>query len=68
MAYGSEGSSAVELAAVEGAYPNELRPPSGTVSNPAPPVRFVGRGTAVSCALSSGHFISSSAIGRQHEA
>ena len=45
----------------------ELRPASGAVSKPDPPVRFVGRGMAVSCALSSGHFISSSAIARQHE-
>jgi hypothetical protein len=67
MAYGSGWSSAVELAMVEGAYPMELRPPSIAVSKPAPPVRFVGRGTPVSCALSSGHFISSSAIERQHE-
>jgi len=52
MAYGSGWSSAVELAAMEGAYPKELRPASAPVSTPDPPVRFVGRGTAVSCALS----------------
>ena len=61
MAYGSGGSSAVELAA-EGAYPIESLCTSRVVSNPDPPVRCVGRGTPVSCALSSGHFISSSAI------
>jgi hypothetical protein len=64
MAYGSGWSSAVELAAVEGAYPTELRlAASGAVSKPAPPVRFVGRGTEVSWVLSSGHLISSSVWG-----
>jgi hypothetical protein len=61
MAYGSGGSSAAELA-VEGAYPIEFLCASRVVSKPAPPVRCVGRGTPVSCALSSGHFISSSVI------
>ena len=61
MAYGSGGSSDVEWV-VESAYPIEFLGASKAVSKPAPPVRFVGRGTPVSCALSSGHFISSSAI------
>jgi hypothetical protein len=61
MAYGSGGSSVVELA-VESAYPTELLGASRPVSKPDPPVRCVGRGTPVSCALSSGHLISSSAI------
>jgi hypothetical protein len=39
MAYGSGGSSAVELAVVEGAYPIEVLPPSRAVSKPDPPVR-----------------------------
>lgn len=61
MAYGSGGSSAAELV-VEGAYPIEFLCASRVVSKPDPPVRCVGRGTPVSCALSSGHFISSSVI------
>jgi hypothetical protein len=60
MAYGSGGSSVVELA--EGAYPTEVLGASRAVSKPDPPVRCVGKGTLVSCALSSGHFISSSVI------
>ena len=63
MAYGSGGSSVVELA-VESAYPIELLFASAAVSKPAPPVRCVGRGTPASCALSSGHFISSSVDSR----
>jgi hypothetical protein len=64
MAYGSGGSSDVEWV-VESAYPIEFLGASKAVSKPDPPVRCVGRGTPpvpVSCALSSGHFISSSVI------